>query len=44
MAATDDPGSTRGWATAEELRIFCARADDADAATAWTPAVAATTV
>ena len=40
MAATDDPAvNARVSAVAEEHRIFCVRADDADAATAFTPAV-----
>lgn len=40
MAATDDP-SVNGLVSqqAEARRIFCVRADDADAATAFTPAV-----
>ncbi len=41
LAATDDPGvNAEVGARAEQSRIFCVRADDADAATAWTPAVA----
>jgi uroporphyrin-III C-methyltransferase/precorrin-2 dehydrogenase/sirohydrochlorin ferrochelatase len=40
MAATDDPEVNRAVSrVAEEHRIFCVRADDADAATAFTPAV-----
>ena len=40
MAATDDPEVNRTVSEiAERHRIFCVRADDADAATAFTPAV-----
>ena len=40
MAATDDPEVNRAVSrVAEQHRIFCVRADDADAATAFTPAV-----
>ena len=40
MAATDDPEvNARVSELAEQQRIFCVRADDADAATAFTPAV-----
>ena len=40
MAATDDPEvNVRVSELAEQQRIFCVRADDADAATAFTPAV-----
>ena len=40
MAATDDPEVNRSVSeVAERHRIFCVRADDADAATAFTPAV-----
>ncbi len=40
IAATDNPrANERVSAAAEERRIFCVRADDATAATAWTPAV-----
>ncbi len=40
MAATDDPAvNTRVGELAEQQRIFCVRADDAHAATAFTPAV-----
>ncbi len=40
MAATDAPAvNVRVSELAEEQRIFCVRADDADAATAFTPAV-----
>ncbi len=40
VAATDDPAANAAvGAEAEASRVFCARADDADAATAWTPAV-----
>ncbi|MEV6299795.1 uroporphyrinogen-III C-methyltransferase [Actinoplanes sp. NPDC051861] len=38
--AVDDPEAAASVsAAAEEERIFCVRADDRDAATAWTPAV-----
>ncbi|GIF18881.1 uroporphyrin-III C-methyltransferase/precorrin-2 dehydrogenase/sirohydrochlorin ferrochelatase [Actinoplanes tereljensis] len=38
--AIDDPtAAAEVSAAAEERRIFCVRADDRDAATAWTPAV-----
>jgi uroporphyrin-III C-methyltransferase/precorrin-2 dehydrogenase/sirohydrochlorin ferrochelatase len=40
IAATDDHAANEAVsAAAEERRIFCVRADDATAATAWTPAV-----
>jgi uroporphyrin-III C-methyltransferase / precorrin-2 dehydrogenase / sirohydrochlorin ferrochelatase len=40
LVATDDPvANTAASAEAEALRVFCVRSDDADAATAWTPAV-----
>jgi uroporphyrin-III C-methyltransferase/precorrin-2 dehydrogenase/sirohydrochlorin ferrochelatase len=40
IAATDDRSVNEAVSTAaEERRIFCVRADDATAATAWTPAV-----
>jgi uroporphyrin-III C-methyltransferase/precorrin-2 dehydrogenase/sirohydrochlorin ferrochelatase len=40
VAATDDPAANESvTAGAESRRIFCVRADDATAATAWTPAV-----
>ncbi len=40
MAATDDPAvNLQVGDRAERRRIFCVRADDADAATAFTPAV-----
>ena len=40
MAATDDTEvNERVSELAEQQRIFCVRADDADAATAFTPAV-----
>lgn len=40
IAATDDPGTNHAVAqAAEERRIFCVRSDDAEQATAWTPAV-----
>ena len=39
LAATDDPAANAAAsAEAEANRIFCARSDDASAATAWTPA------
>ncbi|MCD0481261.1 uroporphyrinogen-III C-methyltransferase [Streptacidiphilus sp. ASG 303] len=39
LVATDDPAVNAAVsAEAEERRVFCARADDASAATAWTPA------
>lgn len=40
QVAVDDPeAATLVSAAAEERRVFCVRADDRDAATAWTPAV-----
>ncbi|ADD44306.1 uroporphyrinogen-III C-methyltransferase [Stackebrandtia nassauensis] len=40
LAATDDPAvNAEISALAEEARVFCVRADDREAATAWTPAV-----
>jgi uroporphyrin-III C-methyltransferase / precorrin-2 dehydrogenase / sirohydrochlorin ferrochelatase len=40
QVAVDDPAAAaQVSAAAEERRIFCVRADDRDAATAWTPAV-----
>jgi uroporphyrin-III C-methyltransferase/precorrin-2 dehydrogenase/sirohydrochlorin ferrochelatase len=40
QAALDDPGAAgEVSAAAEEARVFCVRADDRHAATAWTPAV-----
>jgi uroporphyrin-III C-methyltransferase/precorrin-2 dehydrogenase/sirohydrochlorin ferrochelatase len=40
QVAVDDPAAAAEVsAAAEERRIFCVRADDRDAATAWTPAV-----
>jgi uroporphyrin-III C-methyltransferase/precorrin-2 dehydrogenase/sirohydrochlorin ferrochelatase len=40
QVAVDDPGAAAEVSrVAEENRIFCVRADDRDAATAWTPAV-----
>ncbi|TFV79080.1 uroporphyrinogen-III C-methyltransferase [Blastococcus sp. CT_GayMR20] len=40
MAATDDPAVNAAVAAeAERARIFCARADDRSASSAWTPAV-----
>jgi uroporphyrin-III C-methyltransferase/precorrin-2 dehydrogenase/sirohydrochlorin ferrochelatase len=40
QVAVDDPAAAAAAsAAAEERRIFCVRADDRDAATAWTPAV-----
>ncbi|BFV55805.1 uroporphyrinogen-III C-methyltransferase [Kitasatospora sp. CMC57] len=39
LVATDDPAvNSAVSAEAERLRVFCARSDDASAATAWTPA------
>ena len=39
LVATDDPeANARASAEAEEHRVWCVRSDDADAATAWTPA------
>ena len=39
LAATDDVEANRAVsAEAEQLRVFCVRADRADEATAWTPA------
>lgn len=39
LIATDDAeANTRASAEAERRRVWCVRADDADAATAWTPA------
>ncbi len=41
LAATDEPAVNQAVsAAADKHRIFCVRADDALAATAWTPAVA----
>ena len=40
VAATDDPSANAAVADeAESARVFCSRADDAGASTAWTPAV-----
>lgn len=40
LVATSDPSAnSAASAEAEERRIFCVRSDDAEAATAWTPAV-----
>ena len=42
VAATDDHDANEAVsAAAEARRIFCVRADDATAASAWTPAVGA---
>lgn len=39
LAATDDESTNRAVsAEAEEVRVFCVRADRAEEATAWTPA------
>ncbi|MFD5316243.1 uroporphyrinogen-III C-methyltransferase [Streptomyces sp. NPDC127098] len=39
LVATDDPGvNAAASAEAEERRVWCVRSDDAEAATAWTPA------
>lgn len=41
LAATDDPGVNAAVAVAaEDRRLFCVRADDGPASSAWTPAVA----
>jgi uroporphyrin-III C-methyltransferase/precorrin-2 dehydrogenase/sirohydrochlorin ferrochelatase len=39
VAVNDPAAAAQVSAAAEERRIFCVRADDRDAATAWTPAV-----
>ncbi|HEY0508711.1 MAG TPA: uroporphyrinogen-III C-methyltransferase, partial [Blastococcus sp.] len=40
VAATDDPSVNAAVAReAEQIRVFCARADDRSASSAWTPAV-----
>jgi uroporphyrin-III C-methyltransferase len=40
VAATDDPSVNAAVAReAEQVRVFCARADDRSASSAWTPAV-----
>ena len=40
VAATDDPAVNAAVAMeAEQVRVFCARADDRSASSAWTPAV-----
>ncbi|MCW2684277.1 MAG: uroporphyrin-III C-methyltransferase [Blastococcus sp.] len=40
VAATDDPAVNAAVAQeAEQVRVFCARADDRSASSAWTPAV-----
>ncbi|MFD4970991.1 uroporphyrinogen-III C-methyltransferase [Streptomyces sp. NPDC058424] len=38
IATSDHDANTRASAEAERLRVWCVRSDDADAATAWTPA------
>ncbi|MGW6735394.1 uroporphyrinogen-III C-methyltransferase [Streptomyces sp. NPDC055013] len=38
IATSDDDANTRASAEAERHRVWCVRSDDADAATAWTPA------
>ncbi|MYR56427.1 uroporphyrinogen-III C-methyltransferase, partial [Streptomyces sp. SID625] len=38
IATSDHDANTRASAEAERARVWCVRADDADAATAWTPA------
>ncbi|MFE9249399.1 uroporphyrinogen-III C-methyltransferase [Streptomyces sp. NPDC007088] len=39
LIATDDPAANEAASTeAEQRRVWCVRSDDADAATAWTPA------
>lgn len=41
LAATNDPvANAAASAEAEEAQIFCVRADDASASSAWTPATA----
>ncbi|GAA2261037.1 uroporphyrinogen-III C-methyltransferase [Streptomyces amakusaensis] len=38
IATTDPEANARASAEAERARVWCVRSDDADAATAWTPA------
>ncbi|WP_369217853.1 uroporphyrinogen-III C-methyltransferase, partial [Streptomyces flavofungini] len=38
IATSDDEANTRASAEAEAHRVWCVRSDDAEAATAWTPA------
>ncbi|MFD0004585.1 uroporphyrinogen-III C-methyltransferase [Streptomyces sp. NPDC127178] len=38
IATSDDDANTRASLEAERHRVWCVRSDDADAATAWTPA------
>lgn len=38
IATSDDEANTRASAEAEARRVWCVRSDDAEAATAWTPA------
>ncbi|MEV7001348.1 uroporphyrinogen-III C-methyltransferase [Streptomyces sp. NPDC093982] len=38
IATSDDEANTRASLEAERHRVWCVRSDDADAATAWTPA------
>ncbi|PTM94638.1 uroporphyrinogen-III C-methyltransferase [Streptomyces sp. VMFN-G11Ma] len=38
IATSDDAANTAASAEAERHRVWCVRSDDADAATAWTPA------
>ncbi|EPD61323.1 MULTISPECIES: uroporphyrinogen-III C-methyltransferase [Streptomyces] len=38
IATSDDEANTAASAEAERHRVWCVRSDDADAATAWTPA------
>ncbi|MFC8092943.1 uroporphyrinogen-III C-methyltransferase [Streptomyces sp. NPDC057301] len=38
IATSDDDANTRASFEAERHRVWCVRSDDADAATAWTPA------
>lgn len=38
IATSDDDANIRASAEAERHRVWCVRSDDADAATAWTPA------
>lgn len=42
VASTDPAANTAASAEAEERRVWCVRSDDADAATAWTPATGRT--
>ncbi|WP_328461642.1 uroporphyrinogen-III C-methyltransferase [Streptomyces sp. NBC_00448] len=42
IASTDEAANAAAGAEAEERRVWCVRSDDADAATAWTPATGRT--